>query len=72
MKLPGEGWLQFEAVPTGEDQTRLDQTVFFAPKGLLGFAYWYALYPLHALIFNKMIREIALRSEQIETAGVDE
>jgi len=71
MKLPGQGWLQFEAVPTEEDRSQLLQTVFFAPKGLLGFAYWYMLYPLHALIFNKMIREIALRSEQIETAGVD-
>ena len=71
MKLPGEGWLQFETKPSGGDRTRLLQTVFFAPKGLLGLAYWYMLYPLHALIFNKMIREIALRSEQIETAGVD-
>ncbi len=70
MKLPGEGWLQFEAIPNGEDQTQLLQTVFFAPKGLLGLAYWYVLYPLHAIIFRKMIKEIARRAEQIDTECV--
>ncbi|MFC1633993.1 SDR family oxidoreductase [Planctomycetota bacterium] len=71
MKLPGEGWLQFQAVPCGGDRTRLMQTVFFAPKGLLGLAYWYMLYPLHALIFGKMIKEIAARAEQVENECVD-
>jgi len=71
LKLPGEGWLQFEALPLGEDRTRLLQTVFFAPKGLLGLLYWYLLYPLHVVIFGKMIKEIAGRSEQIESKCVD-
>jgi uncharacterized protein YbjT (DUF2867 family) len=71
MKLPGEGWLQFEALPCGEDRTRLMQTVFFAPRGLLGLVYWYLLYPFHVVIFGKMIKEIARRSEQISTEGVD-
>ena len=65
MKLPGEGWLQFEVTPHGQDRAQLVQTVYFAPKGLPGIVYWYLLYPLHGLIFGKMIRGLAKRSEQI-------
>ncbi|MBN2316947.1 MAG: SDR family oxidoreductase [Sedimentisphaerales bacterium] len=72
MKLPGEGWVQFEAIPAEERRTRLRQTVFFAPKGLIGLLYWYLLYPFHVVIFGKMIKEIAGRAEQIDTGGVDE
>ena len=71
MKLPGEGWLQFEALPYGGARTRLVQTVFFAPRGLLGLVYWYILYPFHVVIFGKMIKEIARRSEQSSTEDVD-
>ena len=65
MKLPGEGWLQFEVTPHGEDRAQLVQTVFFAPKGLTGIVYWYLLYQFHWLIFGKMIKGLAKMSEQI-------
>ncbi|MFN3309176.1 MAG: SDR family oxidoreductase [Anaerolineales bacterium] len=58
MKLPGKAWLQFEALPYGEGQTRLVQTAFFAPKGLSGLAYWYLLYPIHSLIFSGLIGKL--------------
>jgi Protein of unknown function (DUF2867) len=64
MKLPGEAWLQFEAQPRGEGQTLLTQTAYLAPKGLLGLAYWYGLYPFHGAIFGNMIRAIAERAEK--------
>ncbi|MHC4206822.1 MAG: SDR family oxidoreductase, partial [Planctomycetota bacterium] len=70
IKLPGEGWLQFEVTPDGKDRARLVQTVFFAPKGLPGIVYWYLLYPLHVLIFGKMIKMLAKRSEQLQADGV--
>ena len=41
----------------------LAQTAFFAPKGLAGLLYWYALYPVHALIFSGMVRRLAARAE---------
>ncbi|MHC4517924.1 MAG: SDR family oxidoreductase, partial [Planctomycetota bacterium] len=63
MKLPGAGWLQFEAEPVGEGITNLVQTVFFAPKGLLGIVYWYLLYPAHKLIFTRMIDTLTRRAE---------
>jgi uncharacterized protein YbjT (DUF2867 family) len=61
MKLPGRAWLQFEALPYEKDQTRLVQTAFFAPKGLLGLLYWYLLYPIHRMVFSGMIRNLATR-----------
>lgn len=63
MKLPGNGWLQFEAEPVGENLTKLIQTVFFAPKGLLGYIYWYLLYTIHRIIFTKMINKLAAKAE---------
>lgn len=63
MKLPGHGWLQFETVERDDGLTDLVQTAFFAPKGLWGLVYWYGIYPLHGLIFSKMINAIAADAE---------
>lgn len=63
MKVPGRAWLQFEAKPQEEGGTLLVQTAFFAPKGLFGLLYWYALYPFHGPIFSRMIATLARRSQ---------
>ena len=55
MKVPGQAWLQFQVDPVEDGQCLLTQVAFFAPKGLLGWLYWYALYPLHRPIFSGMI-----------------
>lgn len=65
MKLPGPAWLQFAAEPVNEDQTRLTQTAFFAPKGLFGWLYWYGLYPIHSLIFSGLVQKVGERAEQL-------
>jgi len=66
MKLPGRGWLQFESLPTADGtQTQLVQTAFFAPKGLFGLLYWYGIYPIHGLVFSRMINQIAQRAEML-------
>jgi uncharacterized protein YbjT (DUF2867 family)/uncharacterized protein YndB with AHSA1/START domain len=62
MKMPGEGWLQFEAFDRSDGRTDLVQTAYFAPKGLAGFLYWYSLYPIHGLIFSQMVAAIANRA----------
>lgn len=62
MRLPGEAWLQFQVEPSGTG-SRLVQKALFAPRGLAGLLYWYALYPAHRLIFSGLIREIARRAE---------
>jgi uncharacterized protein YbjT (DUF2867 family) len=63
MKVPGRAWLQFEVVPAAAG-SRLLQTAFFEPKGLPGLAYWYVLYPAHALIFRGMASELARRAAE--------
>jgi hypothetical protein len=63
MKVPGRAWLQYEVTPLdGGSRSRLVQTAFFEPTGLAGLAYWYALYPVHGLIFRGMVRALAARA----------
>ncbi len=62
MKMPGRAWLQFEVEPNGRGSV-VRQTVVFDPCGVAGLAYWYALYPLHKLVFSGMLRGIAMHSE---------
>ena len=69
MRLPGEGWLQFETRPLDERRSTLAQTVFFAPKGLLGLLYWYVLYPIHWIIFNCTLKKIAQKAQERDTVS---
>ncbi|MFY0651104.1 MAG: SDR family oxidoreductase [Cyclobacteriaceae bacterium] len=55
MKLPGEAWLEFRI----DDSNTLHQTATFRPKGVFGRLYWYAVMPLHSIIFGGMIKKIA-------------
>ncbi len=61
MKVPGRAWLQFQARVEEGGRTLISQTAYFAPRGLWGLVYWYALYPVHQLIFSGMIRRLAAR-----------
>lgn len=63
MKIPGRAWLQFKVTPQFNGTTLLEQIAIFAPKGLWGLLYWYALYPIHRWMFNGLIRKIAIRAE---------
>lgn len=64
MKLPGRAWLQFEVEPRRDGGSRIRQTALFDPAGLAGLVYWYALWPLHEVIFAGMIRRIAAEAQQ--------
>jgi uncharacterized protein YbjT (DUF2867 family) len=68
MKVPGEAWLQWEVVRE-DARSRLIQTATFAPRGLLGALYWYALYPLHARIFSDLANAIANEAATASPAG---
>jgi len=61
MQLPGKAWLQFESVPQ-EEKTLLIVTAYFAPHGLFGFLYWYAMWPFHKFIFDGLANRIASRA----------
>ncbi|MCX7688977.1 MAG: DUF2867 domain-containing protein [Fimbriimonadales bacterium] len=40
----------------------------YNPRGLPGVLYWYALYPIHRVIFSDMARALAQRAESAQTA----
>jgi hypothetical protein len=71
MKLPGDATLSFE-VEAPEDRTEsctLIQTARFKPKGLMGLAYWYAVMPLHGLVFEGMLQGIRRAAERVAHAS---
>ncbi len=61
MRVPGKAWLQFESIPQ-DNKTLLAVTAYFAPHGVLGNLYWYAMWPFHKFIFDGLTQEIALRA----------
>jgi uncharacterized protein YbjT (DUF2867 family)/uncharacterized protein YndB with AHSA1/START domain len=69
MRLPGEALLEFLVEPAaatgGRPRSRLTQAARFRPKGLAGLAYWYALLPLHAVVFGRMLRGIRRTAEAL-------
>jgi len=67
MRVPGEASLRFEVQEAkssgGAAACFLTQTALFKPKGLLGLLYWYAVLPVHGLVFRTMLRGIARDAE---------
>jgi uncharacterized protein YbjT (DUF2867 family) len=68
MKVPGRAWLEFE-VEGEATSSRIHQTAIFDPLGLWGQLYWYALYPLHGLIFGGMLRNLGRAAQQEARQG---
>ena len=67
MKLPGKAWLTWRIErDEASGKTLLHQVAYFAPKGLLGRVYWYAMLPFHRLIFRRMAYAIADEGMLIE------
>ena len=58
MILPGKAWLEFkiEKLPNGE--SKIIQEASYSPRGLSGQLYWFAVSPLHFLVFPTMLRNI--------------
>ncbi len=71
MKLPGRAWLEF-VVEGDETTSTIRQTAIFDPAGLLGLAYWYAVWPLHRLVFAGMLAGIADAIPRLEAEGKPE
>lgn len=65
MKLPGRGWLRFDLEALDNGGTKLLQTAFYEPKGLFGYLYWWAVYPLHLLVFPALSRSIAKQATSV-------
>lgn len=68
MRLPGRAWLEFE-VAESELGSQIRQTALFDPVGLSGLLYWYGIFPLHGIVFRRMIQGLARAA--LEASGAD-
>jgi uncharacterized protein YbjT (DUF2867 family) len=65
MKVPGEALLEFVIRPLGVAGCVLQQRALFQPRGLSGLLYWYAVAPLHHVVFRGMLRGIQREALQL-------
>lgn len=61
MRLPGKAWLEFKI-----QDHQLIQSAYFYPDGVSGRLYWYALIPVHHLIFGNMASSILQRAKNFK------
>ncbi len=69
MKLPGEALLELCIDPQSGTQCTLRQSALFKPRGLFGLAYWYAVAPLHHIVFRGMLHGIQREALKIAAEG---
>ncbi len=70
MKLPGEALIEFQLKPGGARRCILQQRALFHPRGLFGLLYWYAVAPLHQIVFRGMMLGIEREALRI-AAGAE-
>ncbi|MBY0549065.1 MAG: SDR family oxidoreductase [Candidatus Obscuribacterales bacterium] len=58
MRLPGRAMLEFKIDKMENGKVKLTQTAKFMPSGLLGLLYWWAVTPLHNVVFEGMLKGI--------------
>jgi uncharacterized protein YbjT (DUF2867 family) len=65
MKLPGAASLEFVIRPDPDipEHSQLVQTARFKPRGLLGLLYWFAVLPVHGIVFRSMLEGIRRSAE---------
>jgi uncharacterized protein YbjT (DUF2867 family) len=65
MRLPGVATLTLaiKHSPDHADRCTIVQTARFRPRGLLGIAYWYAVLPLHGIVFRGMLAGLVRAAE---------
>ena len=72
MRLPGQALLDFRIGANGGQNCTLRQTALFEPRGLFGLIYWYAVLPLHGVVFRGMLAGIqrdAVQMAALERVG---
>ncbi|MET8679081.1 SDR family oxidoreductase [Streptomyces sp. NPDC004647] len=69
MRLPGQAWLEMTVDRSPAGGTVYRQHALFHPHGLAGHAYWWSVFPFHAVVFGGMARNIAAKAEATNPAG---
>ena len=62
MRLPGVAFLEWH-IATEEGRQTLRQLARMYPRGVLGRLYWWALYPVHSVIFRLLAKRLARAAE---------
>ncbi len=57
MRTPGPGWLEWRITDCG-DEREVRQRAVFAPRGLAGRLYWWALLPFHGYLFPRLLTRL--------------
>ncbi len=66
----GKQWIEWRVGQVG-NLSYIMQTVFFSPRGLPGFLYWYLLYPFHLINYRGLIRSIVRKARAAGDGGED-
>ena len=67
----GEAWLGYRISDADEAaRPQVQQVGALRPKGVVGFAYWMVLWPLHQVVFRAMAYRRASRARAIASLGV--
>jgi uncharacterized protein YbjT (DUF2867 family) len=73
MKVPGRAWLEFLLFPQPAGHTLVRCCAWFEPRGLSGELYWWALYPIHILIFRGLVQAVCtIAADQSHQASLSE
>ncbi len=65
MRMPGLAWLELEVGSDGGGSTTFRQRALFHPRGALGHAYWWVVWPFHGIVFDGMQRNVARAAERL-------
>mgnify|MGYP001267179710 CR=1 FL=1 len=68
MKAPGAGVLEFEIEDSAPGERRLAVTAYWHPAGAWGLAYWFAMLPAHAVLFDALAGAIVTRAREQDAA----
>ena len=67
MRVPGLAWLEFHVEHAPGGGSVLRQRATFAPHGLAGHLYWWAVAAFHGIVFGGMVRGITRAAERAVT-----
>ena len=69
MILPGKAWLEFKLEKLPNGKSKIIQEASYSPRGLGGQLYWFAVSPLHFLVFPTMLRNIVRSAKRKDYAA---
>lgn len=63
MKVPGDAWLEWAVSTAPDGSATVRQVATFHPRGVAGRAYWWALLPIHKIIWKRLAERLVALTE---------